>query len=238
MLLVGITSEGELGENIAKFFDKVIVITSPQKVLEERPDVVIHTFEIPYLEANNNRPLAWNINTWYAINIGRAANKVKAVNVYLSTFMIFDGKKGYYSETSTPNPINYYGLTKLVGESGIMSLGNYLVIRLGLLYSMQYKGLLFPFIKGILRGKRTIKCNSNFYVSPISINEASEIISLMVKKELRGVVNLGGKRKSLYEVCKDLGEMFEVEVIPTEGKYYDFSLDTWLLNSLGFSVRS
>uniref|UniRef100_UPI003F7448D9 sugar nucleotide-binding protein n=1 Tax=Sulfurisphaera javensis TaxID=2049879 RepID=UPI003F7448D9 len=236
-MIVGVTSEGELGESIANFFDNVIVITSPQKVIEEKPTVVIHTFEIPYSEANKNKTLAWNINAWYAINIARAANKIKAVNVYLSTFMIFDGKKGYYSETSTPNPLNYYGLTKLVGESGIMSLGNYLIIRLGLLYSMQYKGLLFPFIKTMIK-RRKIKCNVNFYVSPITVSEASEIISSLIKKEIRGVVNLGGKRRSIYNVCKELGEMFETEVIPYEGGYFDFSLDSWLLNSLGFSVRS
>lgn len=237
MLLVGVTSEGELEENLAKFFDNVIIITSPQKVIEEKPDIVIHTFEIPYSDSIKNKALAWNINTWYAINIARAANRIKALNVYLSTFMIFDGKKGYYSETSTPNPLNYYGLTKLVGESGIMSLGNYLILRIGLLYSMQYKGLLYPFIKAMIK-RRKVKCNVNFYVSPITVSEASEIISSLVKKEIRGVVNLGGKRRSLYELCKEMGEMFETDVLPFEGKQYDFSLDTWLLSSLGFSIRS
>ncbi|MBP1357248.1 MAG: sugar nucleotide-binding protein, partial [Sulfolobus sp.] len=115
---VGLTDEGEIAQNIANYFDETIVITSPQKVIDEKPDVVIHTFEVPYSEANENKGTAWNINTWYAINIARAASKVKAVNVFLSTFMIFDGKKGFYSETSTPNPLNYYGLTKLAGETG------------------------------------------------------------------------------------------------------------------------
>jgi len=236
MLKVGVTDEGELAQVIAKHFEETVVMTSPQRVFEEKPDVIVHTFEMPYEEANKNPSLAWNINTWYAINVGRAANKIKALNVYLSTFMIFDGKKGLYLETSTPNPLNYYGLTKLAGETGIMSLGNYLVVRLGLLYSFNYKGLLYPFIRAMIK-KRVVKCNSNFFVSPLKVSEAGEVISILIKKGIRGVVNVGGKRKSLVEVCGELAEMFNADVIPFEGKYYDFSLDTWLLNGLGISIR-
>jgi len=236
VLKVGLTDEGELAQHIANHFDETVVITSPQKVLEEKPDIVVHTFELPYPDANKNNGTAWNINTWYAINVGRAANKIKAVNVYLSSFMIFDGKKRFYSETSTPNPLNYYGLTKLAGETGIMSLGNYLIVRLGLLYSMQYRGLLYPYVRAMIK-KRRVKCNTNFFVSPIKVSEAGEIISLLIKRGIKGVVNVGSKRKNMVDVCTELGDMFEADVIPFEGKYYDFSLDVWLLNGLGLSVR-
>jgi dTDP-4-dehydrorhamnose reductase len=237
-LLVGVTDEGELARSIAKYLKQVIIIDSPQRVIKERPNVVIHTFEVPYDEANRNPSAAWNINTWYSINVARSAHKVNSTNVFLSTFMVFDGKKGYYTETSTPNPLNYYGLSKLAGESGIMALGNYLVVRFGALYSTTYRGIFHPFVKGILRGRRVIKCNSNFYVSPITVEEASEIVSSLIKRGIKGVVNVGGKRKSMVEVCEQLGDMFNAKVVPFEGKYYDFSLDDWLLRSLGFTVRS
>ena len=232
------TDEGELAKSIARHFKQVIVIDSPQRVIKERPNVVIHTFEVTFDEANRNPSIAWNINTWYSINIARSANKVGSTNVYLSTFMIFDGKRGYYTETSTPNPLNYYGLTKLVGETGIMSLGNYLIIRLGAIYSLNYRGIFYPIFKGILRGKRVIKCNSNLYLSPITLDEAAEIIAGLIKRGIKGVVNVGGKRRSMVDVCEVIGEMFDVRVIPFEGKYFDFSLDDWLLRGLGFTVRS
>ncbi|MFP3171157.1 MAG: NAD(P)-dependent oxidoreductase, partial [Sulfolobaceae archaeon] len=68
--------------------------------------------------------------------------------------------------------------------------------------------------------------------------EASEIVSSLIKRGIKGVVNVGGKRKSAVEVCEQLGDMFNAKVVPFEGKYYDFSLDDWLLRSLGFTVRS
>lgn len=36
--------------------------------------------------------------------------------IYISTEYIFDGEKGNYEEEDTPNPLNYYALTKLLGE--------------------------------------------------------------------------------------------------------------------------
>ncbi|BCU70304.1 sugar nucleotide-binding protein [Stygiolobus caldivivus] len=237
-MLVGVTDEGELAKSIARHFKQVVIIDSPQRVVKERPNVVIHTFEVPYDESNRNPSTAWNINTWYSINVARSASKVSSTNVFLSTFMVFDGRKGYYTETSTPNPLNYYGLSKLSAETGIMSLGNYLVVRLGALYSTTYRGIFHPFIKGILKGKRTIKCNSNFYVSPVTVDEASEIISSLVKRGIKGVVNIGGKRRSMLSVCEQIGDIFNAQVISYEGKYFDFSLDDWLLRGLGFTVRS
>ncbi|AHC52332.1 dTDP-4-dehydrorhamnose reductase [Sulfolobus acidocaldarius SUSAZ] len=234
---VGVTDEGEFVKSIGKFFDEIVVLSAGDRVIKERPDVVIHTYEIPYDEANSSKALAWNINTWHAINIAKSANKIGITNVYLSTFLLFDGKKGYYSETSTPSPLNYYGLTKLVGESGIMSLGNYLIIRLGLVTSFNYRSIAYYLYKASLK-KRRIKCNTNFYVSPITLNEASEITAGLIKKGIKGVVNVAGKRRSMVEVCRDIGESMDVEVVPFEGKYFDFSLDTWLLKSLGFNPRS
>lgn len=236
-MLVGVTDEGEIAKSIAKYFKEVVVLSSPQAVMKERPDVVIHTFEVDYQEANKNPPVAWNINTWYAINIARSANKLHALNVYLSTFMVFNGKKGYYTETSTPNPINYYGLSKLAGETGIMSLGNYLVVRLGALHSFTYKGILHGFYVAGVRGK-VLKCNSNFYLSPITVEESAEVIARLIKRGIRGVVNVGGKRRNMVKVCEEISNIFDVEYVPIEGRYFDFSLDDWLLRSLGFTVRS
>ena len=37
--------------------------------------------------------------------------------IHFSTDYIFDGKSGPYDESSIPNPINYYGKTKLESEN-------------------------------------------------------------------------------------------------------------------------
>ena len=36
--------------------------------------------------------------------------------VHISSDYVFDGERGNYLETDTPNPSNYYSLTKVVAE--------------------------------------------------------------------------------------------------------------------------
>jgi dTDP-4-dehydrorhamnose reductase len=229
--MIGITDEGELARALTNAIDdEFIFIDSPKKVYETKPEIVIHT-----LEDNSNNPSMWNLNTWFAINIAKAANKIGSLNVYFSTFMIYDGKRGYYSETSTPSPLNYYGMTKLVGETAIASLGNYLILRLGAVYSPSYRGFLFHIIKALIK-KGIAKCNTNLYLSPISVKDVAYAVKYLLKKDARGVINLAGKRFSEYDICKKFSDDYGGLIIPIEGKYFDFSLDNWLLRSFGLKI--
>ena len=44
------------------------------------------------------------------------AKDVCAFFVYVSTDYVFPGDNGMYKEEDKPNPVNYYGQTKLLGE--------------------------------------------------------------------------------------------------------------------------
>ena len=227
--LIAVTDEGEIARSVASYLDEeVIVATSSDVVLRERPRAVIHTFEVEGDERS-----MWTVKVWFAINIARAANRVGAVNVFLSSYMVFDGRKGYYSETSVPRPLNYYGMTKLVAETAIASLGNYLILRLG---QVNTRGFMRPVVRALLRGRK-VRCNSNLYISPISLRELGHAIRLLLSKEARGVINLGGKRMSQFKLCQSLAEALGGEAVPFEGRELDFSLDDWLMRSYGIIVR-
>ncbi|MCH1771733.1 MULTISPECIES: sugar nucleotide-binding protein [Metallosphaera] len=230
-----VTDEGEIAREIAKDLPgEVLVTDSPYRVLQERPDIVIHTYEVPYQEANWDRARAWNVNTWLAINIGKAGHKVGALNVYLSSSMIFNGRRGFYGETSTPDPLNYYGVTKLAGEIGIASIGNYLVLRLGFPFSLSYRGLLYNHLRSlVLRGRAV--CNRNFYLSIISTRGIGRVVSLLLKKGATGVINVGN-RVSECEVVEEMTKYFPGQVVEKDGKHFDFSLDDWLLRSFGIKL--
>ncbi len=55
----------------------------------------------------------------------QSVDKFSGDLVYISTDYVFDGFKsgGYYTETDTPHPLNCYGLSKLLGEAAVATLG-------------------------------------------------------------------------------------------------------------------
>jgi dTDP-4-dehydrorhamnose reductase len=60
---------------------------------------------------------AFRVNAMGTQNIVAAAREFNSVLLYLSTDYIFDGEKSTpYLEFDLPNPINVYGMSKLMGE--------------------------------------------------------------------------------------------------------------------------
>jgi dTDP-4-dehydrorhamnose reductase len=69
--------------------------------------------------------------------------------IYFSTDYVFDGtKKDPYSVTDIPNPINYYGLTKYLGEEIIRSLmTNFYIFRISWVFGPNGKNFVNTIIK-------------------------------------------------------------------------------------------
>ena len=67
-----------------------------------------------------NKELAWKVNVEGTKNIVEASKSAGSFLIYISTDYVFSGEKGCYKESDTPDPINYYGLTKLEAEEIVM----------------------------------------------------------------------------------------------------------------------
>ena len=86
--------------------------------------------------AEREKAKCWAINCQGTINIAQAVRYCDDIHdlpiplVYLSTDYIFNGTKGQYVETDIPDPINFYALSKLIGEIVVQSTtDHYLIIR-------------------------------------------------------------------------------------------------------------
>ena len=89
-----------------------------QLVEQVSPELIVHTAALTAVDACEQRHLdAYRVNVVGAWNVARAAARVGAEMVYLSTNYVFDGQKlGPYLEYDRPAPLNAYGLSKLLGE--------------------------------------------------------------------------------------------------------------------------
>ncbi|HNX68472.1 MAG TPA: dTDP-4-dehydrorhamnose reductase [Candidatus Omnitrophota bacterium] len=91
-------------------------------ILDHRPAVVIHTAaltDVDYCEEHHEEALEHNFEA--TKNIVDASHEIDAPVIFYSTDYVFRGsKKGEYLETDVPDPVNFYGETKLRAERYLM----------------------------------------------------------------------------------------------------------------------
>lgn len=90
-------------------------------------------------QAERQRELAEAVNSVAPGILAEEAARVGAMLVHYSTDYVFDGSKGApYVEQDTPNPLNFYGQTKLTGEKAVQAAtGSYLILRTSWVYSFR-----------------------------------------------------------------------------------------------------
>ena len=166
--LVGIDKHVPKGQK-----DLAVDITEKEQTLKSiastAPSVVVHTAaETNVDRCETERDLAQRINVDGTANIAAACAKVGAKLILISTDYVFDGHKGNYAETDEPNPISFYGLTKLEAERIVAaSSSNSLIVRTSVLYGWHPTKLNFAtwILKG-LRERQTLKVVNDHINSP------------------------------------------------------------------------
>jgi dTDP-4-dehydrorhamnose reductase len=95
-----------------------------------QPNVVLHLAAYTDVaKAEKDKDLCWKVNVEGTRNVARAANQFGARMVHISSDYVFDGEHGNYLETDTPNPSNFYSLTKVVAEEAARQAPNVLIVR-------------------------------------------------------------------------------------------------------------
>ena len=87
-------------------------------------------------KAETAKTEAFAINVTGVKNLAESCAQTNTILIHISTDFVFDGtKKTPYTEEDVPNPINYYGKTKYLGEQEVQKhLEKYYIIRTSWLY--------------------------------------------------------------------------------------------------------
>jgi len=114
--------------------------------------------------------------------------------IYISTDYVFDGKKTEpYTERDPVNPLNVYGLSKLLGEQEALTVcQETLIVRTSWLYGAIGKN----FVKTILQLAATrpeIKVVNDQRGSPTYARDLAGAISRLIRLDVRGLVHAGGE---------------------------------------------
>lgn len=139
--------------------------------------------------------------------------------LYISTEYVFDGEKGNYNEEAYPNPVNFYALTKLLGEYESRHTRS-VVIRC--LFKPN------PF-------KHLFACADQFTTGDYVERIAPEIAhAIKIFDKLPPTIHIGFEKKSTFELARKTREVkpIKVEDVKEVKLPKDTSLDTSLWRSI------
>ncbi len=96
-----------------------------QVISEIKPDLIVNAAAYTAVDrAETETELANSINATAPTIMAEEAQRLGAALMHISTDYVFDGRKNTpYTEEDIPNPINFYGQSKLLGEEGVRQKG-------------------------------------------------------------------------------------------------------------------
>ena len=92
---------------------------SVQEVIRQSmPNVIIHTAAMTQVDdCETQKEECWKQNVLATGFLVEASGQAGCHFIHISTDFIFDGKTGPLDESAVPNPVNYYGESKLAAET-------------------------------------------------------------------------------------------------------------------------
>ncbi len=192
-------------------------ITDRQKVMDSvgsfKPSVIVNAAAFTDVDrAETEKETAYKVNATAVGYLAEAANIFNAKLVHISTDYVFNGRKGNYAEDSLPEPLGYYGKTKLAGENLAKSqVDNLAILRTQVLYGYG-KGIKKNFVLWVLD---MLSSGKEFAVvtdqvgNPTLADELAFAIFKVVKKNTVGLYHVSGfETESRFDFAKQIAEVF------------------------------
>jgi len=204
------------GERIFLKLDITDRESAISKVSELKPDVIVNTAAMTNVDlCEVEKETAWKVNAEGAKNIAEACSKSGAFLVQVSTGYVFDGEKGSYDEGEEPNPIGYYGYTKLKGEQFVESnIDEWCIARTDVIFGWgrPNRPNFATWVIENLEKKAIIKTVTDQYNSPTLNTNLAEMIVEVAERKTKGILNLAGaSRISRLDFAKKISETFNLD---------------------------
>ncbi|MEE9451015.1 MAG: dTDP-4-dehydrorhamnose reductase [Ignavibacteriaceae bacterium] len=186
-----------------------------QAVYNFMPDVIINA--AAYTNVNlseTEREIAWKINVKGVEHLSESARVIDAHIIHISSDYIFDGKNGPYSENDKPNPLGYYGRTKLASENVLKISGAlYTILRTNVLYgvALKSKADFVEWLVDTVRSGKPVRIVDDQVSNPTFIDDLVQAISKVIEFRKYGVYNIGGREfLSRYEFTEIIADYFNL----------------------------
>jgi dTDP-4-dehydrorhamnose reductase len=201
-----------------------------QAVFERvKPDVVIHAAAIGSVDfAEQNREETKRVNVGGTEVVVELCQNFQSRLIYISSNAVFDGRTPLYSETTSVNPINYYGQLKVDAEN-VVHKSNipWAIARPILMYGWPYPGErdnpVVWWVRSLENGK-PIKVVDNVFSKPLPAWSCAEVIWALIQQNRTGIYHAAGRdHVSLYQFALLTAEVFGLDaglITPVPDSYF------------------
>lgn len=154
----------------------------------------------------------------------RECRRPEARLIHISTDCVFSGQQGHYSESDRPDPVDAYGMTKLLGE---VSGPRCLVIRTSMIGPevSHHTGLLAWALAQ--RGQKVAGFRKARF-SGLSTPELARVIMLVAREfpDMEGLVHIAGPAIDKHSLLSLINAEYQLglEIVPTDEPVCDRSL--------------
>lgn len=259
-------ANGQLGQELCRLLDEknIDYIAAKREELDitnneavdiyvdrKRPDVIYHcaAYTAVDLAEDEGKEQNWLVNVEGTKNIARAAEKVGATLVYISTDYVFDGtNEAEYTENDVPNPKNEYGKAKLAGELAVKKYcTHYYIIRTSWVFGQYGKNFVYTMMN-LAKTHSTLTVVNDQIGRPTWTRTLAEfMIYLIEKNPVSNIYQLANQEKcSWYEFAQEILKDKDVEIKPVTSAEYPQKayrpkhsvMDLSKAEELGFNIIS
>ena len=185
-----------------------------QLIAREKPQVVINTAAMTNVDLCEDEKKACDALNVDAVRyLADACEKIDTHLIQISTDFIFDGEDGPYSEEDEPNPLSYYGFSKLKSEQLLQAHSvKWTVLRTIIVFGVGEKlskGNIVLWAKGALEKGDPLNIIDDQFRAPTLAEDLADICILAAKKKAFGVFNASGKDiMSIYEIVERIAKHY------------------------------
>ncbi len=180
-----------------------------------QPDAVIHCAAMANIdECEKNPGQAELVNANVPGKIAAACRNRTVRLVHLSTDAVFDGVRGDYVETDTPNPLSFYASTKLKGEYEVLNAYPEAVIARVNFYgwSLTGKRSLAEFFFNNLSEKKTVNGFKDVEFNPLFVDHLADLLIQLADGPFNGIYHVVSPVSlSKYEFGRKIADAFELD---------------------------
>jgi dTDP-4-dehydrorhamnose reductase len=182
-------------------------------VRQYKPSVIINAAAYTDVDGCEiHKEQAWRINVGGVRNLVKACQDHEIKLIQLSTDYVFNGENGPYSEDDLPNPVGFYGQTKLDSEKVIQESGiDFAIVRTNVLYGFGEnvrKNFLLWLLDELSAGEK-LKIVTDQFNNPTLADNLSECILEMVQCDISGILHIAGSEYlSRYDFAMKVAKEF------------------------------